>query len=199
VKSEGGARYPSRLDGYTPVTVWSRGGDMAVQAFHVILENIIRNSIKHCLPSIKSNKKLRIGIRLFQTHRQLSDAVECPEGLRLKASDDLVYVVISSDADCPDKATDLDQKICEPVIKETGERETGNWGMKEIKIAAAFLGNRKLEEVNNPKPDFVQICRVKMPKENGQVEQLGYCFTLPRFYYVGILEQGANNVVSASE
>jgi len=199
VKSEGGARYPSRPDGYTPVTVWSRGGDMAIQAFHVILENIIRNSIKHCLPSIKSNKKLRIGIRLFQTYQELSGAVKCPEGLRLKASDDLVYVVISSDADCPNMAKELDQKICEPVIKETGEREPGNWGMKEIKIAAAFLGNRGLEEVNNPNPDFVQICKVQMPKENGQVvEQLGYCLTLPRFYYVGILEQGAGDVVSAS-
>jgi hypothetical protein len=200
VESEGRARYSSRPHNYTPVTVWSRGGDMAVQAFHVILENIIRNSIKHCLPSIKSNKKLRIGIRLFQTYPELSGAVKCPEGLRLKASDDLVYVVISSDADCPDKATDLDQKICEPVTKETGEREPGNWGMKEIKIAAALLGNRGLEEVNNPNPDFVQICKVQMPKENGQVvEQLGYCLTLPRFYYVGILKQGAGDVVSASE
>jgi len=202
VESEGRPKYRSWPDGYTPLTVWSRGGDMAVQAFHVILENIIRNSIKHCLPSIKDKRQLRIGIRLFQTYQELSDAV-VSQGLRLKNSkdsNDLVYVVISSDADCPNKAEELDQKICEPVIKETGEREPGNWGMKEIKIAAAFLGNRELEEVNDPKPDFVQICKVRMPKENGQVvEQLGYCFTLPRFYHVGILKQGAGDVVSANK
>jgi len=199
VESEGRTRYPSRPHNHTPVMVWSRGGDMAVQAFHVILENIIRNSIKHRLKSIKDKGKLRIGIRLFQTYQELSDAVECPEGLRLKASDDLVYVVISSDADCPKEAENLDKKICEPVIKETGEREPENWGMKEIKIAAAFLGNRKLEKANDTKPDFVRICKVKMPKENGQDKQLGYCFTLPRFYYVGILKQGAGDVVPANE
>jgi hypothetical protein len=83
--------------------------------------------------------------------------------------------------------------------------------MKEIKIAAAFLGNRGLEEVNDPKPDFVQICKVRMPDANRQYgscqicgadhksQQLGYCLTLPRFYYVGILKQGAGDVVSASE
>jgi hypothetical protein len=176
--------------GYNPVMVRCRGGDMGAQAFHVILENVIRNSIKHA--AFPKGKSLRIGIFLFEnaddlrSHFTPLDAMGKHMGNRVTDNTgDWVYVVVGTDADDAAKVFELDEKLCHPIIRDdTGERDPEDWGLKEIKIAAAFLAESNTDMCNSTEPDYVQIGECTWDDVG---PHLAYCLRIPKFSYADIL------------
>jgi hypothetical protein len=111
-------------------------GQIGAQAFYVILEGLIRNSAKYG----KVTNTLEFTITIED---QWDDAGRGwqKDFYRVKISDN-----ISTSQRVVD---DLNYKLSQPIIDpDTGELKTGDWGMKEIKICAAYLRMVKQEEID---------------------------------------------------
>lgn len=175
-------------ENYSPVILGCRGGDMGVQAFNIILENFIRNCIKHN-KKLRENKDFKVGIFLYEDRECLEKKFTCFEDkvLRLGADEKCVYIVVSSSVgESDDDIQGMDKKICKPVITKTGEIDPEAWGIKEIKIAAAFLKNENPDVCNVENPDFIQAGNYLWDEDSDS--HLAYCFMVPKLYYVGVLE-----------
>ena len=174
-------------ENFEPMMMWSRGGDMATQAFHVILENVMRNTVKHS-PLLRTKEQdLILGVFIYDDLEDLEGAFNACGDLRLK-DHDCFYVVICSvaDVDNEQKVCNLqDKKLKSPIIKMWGERDPEDWGMKEMKIASAFLANKEIDQCMSTSPDFIQAGTIKW--DNGGHQVLAYCIALPRFHYLGVL------------
>jgi len=172
-------------EGYKPVIVWSRGGDMGIQAFHIVMENVIRNVIKHC-GQARTEKRFDVGVFLFQDKESLLRRFSPPEGTeeRLAAGSDYLYVVIGSSIDDSSICKDIDSHLRRPVVSPSGERDPEAWGIKEIKICAAFLANKSVASANDGSPSFVQAGAYDWG--NGR-RHLAYCLVIPRFYYLAVV------------
>lgn len=182
-KGPGNLEFPFITKNYQPFILWSRGADMSVQAFHIILENILRNSIKHS-KKLQERKNLVIGIFLFIDKDSLMKKFKCSND-RLDNSEEYIYIVISSNVDESDISYEMDYELCKPILKETGEKDPEAWGLKEIKVAAAFLANKSVDSCNDLSPSFIQTGSYEW---NDQDCHLAYCFIIPKFYYVGVLK-----------
>jgi hypothetical protein len=111
-------------------------GQIGAQAFYVILEGLIRNAAKYG----KVTNTLEFTITIED---QWDDAGRGwqKDFYRVKISDN-----ISTSQRVVD---DLNYKLSQPIIDpDTGELKTGDWGMKEIKICAAYLRMVKQEEID---------------------------------------------------
>ena len=111
-------------------------GQIGAQAFYVILEGLIRNAAKYG----KVTNTLEFTITIED---QWDDAGRGwqKDFYRVKISDNLITSQRVVD--------DLNHKLAQPIIDpNTGELKTGDWGMKEIKICAAYLRMIKQEEID---------------------------------------------------
>lgn len=158
---------------------------MGVQAFHIILENIARNSIKHS-DRLAQDRNFRLGIFLFNNRIELKKRFKSSKDLRLKETEDQVYVVLSSNADTGDakRCSAMDGWLRGPVITSTGERDPEGWGMKEMKLAAAFLANRGVDACNDERPVYIQAGTYEWKDDDCH---LAYCLVVPKYHYVGVL------------
>jgi hypothetical protein len=111
-------------------------GQIGAQAFYVILEGLIRNAAKYG----KVTNTLEFTITIED---QWDDA---GRGWQK----DFYQVKISDNLNTSRRVVDdLNHKLSQPIIDpDTGELKTGDWGMKEIKICAAYLRMIKQEEID---------------------------------------------------
>jgi hypothetical protein len=153
-----------------------RDADIGVQAFFSFIEGVLRNAAKHRPVRTKEDKlELRIVLcRDWEEARALLDGeIQIPEDPKH------CYAIISADQDVlevngkPRTVKNENNKdvpllkflqgeIKKPIIEESGEVASGTWGLKELKICAAFVSGANLDEVNSEDPNYVWVC--KCPK-----------------------------------
>jgi hypothetical protein len=137
------------------INVWIPGGFTGMQAFYLILENIMRNTAKY---SEKGSKLIvRIGLK------------EQNDTYIIQVWDNLSYAT--------DKVQDFNTKIREALIKPTGEKREGNWGFAEMRVCAAYLSNGD-EHVAASELNENEICPIECVISSNNT--IGYKFTLKK-------------------
>lgn len=133
--------------------------NLGVQAFYVIIENVIRNSAKHS----KSNKDVDIYWKSdANTYNGLTELIIYDKNDQ-KASYELECLVIEQN-----------ERIQKDML-DNGVLRHGSWGMLEMKIAAAYLRKVPVEKIDET---FITplLTAVSVPEKNGNY--LGYKFYL---------------------
>jgi len=103
-------------------------GSIGCHAIYSILENIIRNAARH---GMKEQKDLVFKIQIDGSHPRL------------------YKLTITDNCKNGDKAGDLNEKLAEHIIDDTGQLKREAWGMKEKKILACYLRLIPPEEVDD--------------------------------------------------
>lgn len=121
-------------------------GTYGAHAFYTIVENIIRNTIKHNISAIPLPENTTIPVTFTIT----ADEPEVEEWRRdyhrIKVTDDLPeYSCESLDS----LKTKLNEKADEEIFDKTGRRRTTNLGFKEKRICAAFLRMIPQEKIDS--------------------------------------------------
>ena len=107
--------------------------NLGVQAFYVILENVIRNSAKH-------GRADKVVIQFDVDREKYDNFIE-------------VIVYDSKDRKSKQNLAELIQRQQERINKpilENGMLRKGSWGVLEMKIAAAYLRKQPVETVDEP-------------------------------------------------
>ena len=170
-----------------------RGGDIGAHAFHIFLENVLRNSAKHGRFCDQSKQiKLRIWVVGKDTQTILDKIGFKPVEERKEQFGEVIqrdqegywFVVVSSSPDYKNDnnqtenlAKEIDGLLCRSLIRETGETDPEAWGMKEMKICSAYLAEGSPENADSNKPDYLWAGTI--PWENGQ-QRLAYCLKIPK-------------------
>jgi hypothetical protein len=170
-----------------------RGGDIGAHAFHIILENILRNSAKH--GRLAESPKIRLNLWvIYDNPEKTFDSIGfTPAPSRREKFFKTVkqdnheswFVVISSSADYPETSTEpklfdeMDQLLRRPLTGEISGPDPEAWGMKEKKICAAYLANVQPEETNSPEPNYIYAGSISS-KATGSRSYLSYCVRIPR-------------------
>jgi hypothetical protein len=150
-----------------------RDADIGVQAFFSFIEGVLRNAAKHRPVKTKEDKlELRIVLcRDWKEARALLDGeIQIPEDPKycyaiisadqdvLKVNGKLRTVKNENNKDVP-LLKFLQGEIKKPIIEASGEVASGTWGLKELKICAAFVSGANLDEVNSEDPNYVWVCK----------------------------------------
>lgn len=156
-----------------PFLVRVRDADIGVQAFFSLLEGIMRNSAKHGI----EEDKFDIRIIFFENAEMMKIFLNTNIQTNQIDNEDkkYCYVLISINRDLisvNDKRRKVGDKelieflsdsLKEPIIDDsTGELMPGKWGLKEIKICAAFLSGADISEVNSKEPKFIVVDKNKI-------------------------------------
>lgn len=181
-----------------------RGGDTGVHAFHIILENILRNSAKH--NDIDEDEKVKLDVWAIRDNavRVLKGWFypACREESKKdfwntmkKFEKESWFIVISSSVDhrntqgAADRLSEeVDEYLCRPLVKVTGETDSGAWGMKEKKICAAYLAGRYSQDANDTSPNYIWAGTIE--KEAGY--RLAYCLRMPKANLLLQVDQNGN-------
>ena len=159
-----------------------RGGDIGAHAFHIFLENVLRNSAKH--GQLDSSPKIRLKVWAIaeKAKETLENLGFCPARENFwetaqKDSDDYWFVVVSSSADKEASSEYIDELLCKPFINEIGEIDQEAWGMKEKKICAAYLAGGTPEDANSSNPDYLWAGTIQWEDSK---PRLAYCIKIPK-------------------
>jgi len=120
-------------------------GQIGAQAFYTILENLIRNTAKYgdrssAPPLDSSIKKLEFTIKIED---------DWDDGGKGWQEDYYRVSIRDNWVTRKEVVTHLNKSLAAPIIDpETAELKPGNWGMKEIKICAAYLRMVRPEEID---------------------------------------------------
>ncbi len=131
---------------------------LGAQAFYVILENIIRNSVKHCLiPTItyegdlgkvsKKNLCLTISAEKFD-HEYLKVVIRDNLGIDNSIQRNRKDFSFLAERNL-DFITWMNKKIDRAVLDNTGKLREGDWGLLEMKICSAYLRKFPLVDLDN--------------------------------------------------
>lgn len=190
-------------------------GVVGKHAFYLILENIIRNSAKHEYASQKNSvEDLKITIEISDSpHKEdelwlvriytnvgKKDCQDCSEKVRKKcqAINGNRKIVIDDTVEGPNDGVVAYLNKCfrEGLIDEAGELVRRHLGLGEMKIAAAFLQGRDMQDLakagdaitgkGEEKEDFI-IRAICYREENSSQRTLGYEFYLLKPREVGIV------------
>ena len=152
------AKYPSFLInnisggslGEDKIEIVFEGGDVRVaipndhlgaHALYIILENIIRNCVKHSGESIAAQGKLALTLSV--------DSCAADNMIRVTIADNIVH-----------KKADLeviDNYIYQSVLDERARLRLGGWGLLEMELATAYLRRVPLSVVDeNPINDAIE-------------------------------------------
>lgn len=141
---------------------------LGAQAFYVILENIIRNSVKHCvIPTIisegdrgnvsKKNLCLSISAENFSNEYLkvvIRDNLGKDNSLQRERRDH----VFDGEKNL-DFVKWMNNKIDRNVLDKTGKLREGDWGLLEMKICSAYLRKYPLVDLDNEAtPRLFNIC-----------------------------------------
>ncbi len=115
-------------------------GNLGAHAFYIILENIIRNAFKH---SRSNNLKLKLEIECDTYKRD-------ERYMRIRIKDNLgkKNKVDRTDKLLKDMREHLDESMIDPNRKQLREK---NWGLLEMKIAAAYLRQEEATQIDKYK------------------------------------------------
>jgi len=175
------AKWRIVFKGRDPLLVRIRDADIGAQSFFALLEGIMRNASKHGLSakgdaakvetgSSASEKPFAVHIAFCSTWEELTWLVEL-DLEKDENSANYSFIVVSLSRDLlldPIKGTErrtgglllvdyLRQQFREGIIDERGKVSPGNWGIKEMKTCAAFLGGESLYAVNDRNPKFILV------------------------------------------
>lgn len=186
------------------------GGVLGVQAFYVILENYIRNSAKHgskkSLSTIKNSKnKLEIRIDFISSWKD-DDSEFQEDFIKVELYDNLGGWPKQDEInmDFRKKVDDeigpkLDPSSDEgSLIDDKGKLNEGNWGLKEMRIAASYLRGIKIEHIDdvpNGEPLVIKAFQMKSNADFKTLdgnESLGYRFFLKKPKNVLIISECAD-------
>jgi hypothetical protein len=179
---EGGNKYKNRI-------LWIRNGRIGVEAFYIILEGIIRNAVKHRKPK-EENDELEVKVVLFDKFNDLSTCLVV-EPTEPKNSQDFYYCAVTCnfDENVNGLHKEMQGYLNEMVVSDSGEIQGTAWGMKEIKIAACYLANGELDELNSTNVDYIFTGYTKKGEDddvwdwNDDEPRLAYVFKIPRPKY----------------
>ncbi|MEO0021679.1 MAG: hypothetical protein ABIK48_05835 [candidate division WOR-3 bacterium] len=153
-------KFSCEYENTKPFLVWARGADLAVQAFHSLVKGLLRNAAKH-RHNKSQNDQLELRIVIFPSSELLDSSFPRDSRfayLLLSASTDYSAQKVREEKTLVNIVNFLNNKICQKVIDPlTGEVTPGNWGLKEIKVCAAFLSNAQLKEVDTENPDYIEV------------------------------------------
>lgn len=128
------------------------------QAFYVILENIIRNSIKHNSSEAKQRKCITTKQSHSDNYKPTFDDNEII-AFKIKCIDeesdkDFIKVTIEDNfGNCDSTIVqDLQGKFLTPITNKDGSLNSSNLGMKELGIAASFLQMNAITETSEDSP-----------------------------------------------
>lgn len=167
------AEWRISFKGRDPLLVRIRDADIGAQSFFALLEGIMRNASKHGLStkgSSASEKPFGVHIAFCSTWEELTWLVELDLEKDTNSAN-YSYIVVSLSRDLlldPVKGAErktgglllveyLRQQFKEGIIDERGKVSPGNWGIKEMKTCAAFLGGESLYAVNDRDPKFILV------------------------------------------
>lgn len=137
---------------------------IGLQAFYSILENFIRNSAKHGDRNILSREGLKICV-------QLSEHENDSELYKIRIWDNVSTV--TDDRIIKEMLEKLKGKL---IKEDTGQVDEKNWGLKEMKISAAFLRRKDINQAEKDPSNFIKAVKI----ENGSDIFLGYEFYLEK-------------------
>jgi hypothetical protein len=166
---------PVRIEPSDPKSalVRVRDADIGVQAFFSFIEGVLRNAAKHRPVKTKEDKlELRIVLcRDWKEARALLDSeIQIPQDPKycyaiISANQDVLEVngeprtVKNENNEDVSLLEFLQGEIKKPIIEASGEVASGTWGLKELKICAAFVSGANLDEVNSEDPNYVWVCK----------------------------------------
>jgi len=119
-------------------TIGVPNGTIGCQALYCIIENFIRNTVKH---SVRSNQQN------FEVTISLYEDGEWTDNDRL-----MKFIIHDNWAGCRSKSglvDDLNEKLAERVIRDDGSLVASNRGLKEMKATAAYLRGLLPESVDD--------------------------------------------------
>jgi hypothetical protein len=182
--SEALTNWRIEFKGRDPLLVRIRDADIGAQSFFALLEGIMRNASKHGLcptpglveqaGSNSREKPFAVHIVFCREWKELQQFIEVNFKKDADA-DDYSYIMISVSRDLlVDTVTSAERKIGdislveflrkqfnEGIIDSKGKVSPGNWGIKEMKTCAAFLGGESLYAVNDREPRFIRVTITK--------------------------------------
>jgi len=195
-----------------------RDADIGVQAFFSFFEGLIRNAAKH---RIRSGQKDQLEVRivlcedvervknLFKSTGGNNEMPQLPEEKKYG------YLIIGVNTDVlKENGEDRtiregseNKKIIEfirkhlnsEIIDATGQITPGNWGLKEMKICAAFLSGANVEEVNSTNPDYIWITKAPQRMWCDKIERFAYILRLEKPRYVLAIVNKIPNGVNLNE
>jgi hypothetical protein len=188
-----------QIENFKSFLVRIRDADIGAQAFFSFLEGVIRNAAKH---RIRSNQKdnLEVRIVLCKDEKSVEKLFGNDSELSSVPKDEkYIYVIISVNTDVLKKngedrtvkEEDIDKLLIEflrekfrsEIINKIGEITPGNWGLKEMKICAAFLSGVEIEKVNSKEPDYIWITKAPSKIWDDTIERFAYIlrFEKPRY------------------
>jgi len=197
-----------QIQNFKSFLVQTRDADIGVQAFFSFLEGVIRNAAKHRIRSAKEvNLEVRIVLcqdaktlrQLFYNHSELPSVPK---------DEKYIYVIVSVNTDML-KVNGRDRTIQEggrdkllidfmkekfqsEIINESGEITPSNWGLKEMKICAAFLSGTEIEKVNSKEPNYIWITKAPPKIWDDRNGRFAYIlrFEKPRYVLVIVNNDG---------
>lgn len=146
-----------------------RDADIGIQAFFTLMEGIMRNSAKHGVKGVKDEDfEIRV---IFSDNFDSLKKFLANEAIDSFRDNRCSYILVSVNRDRTidaegelrtvdgiEVAEFIKDKLDGSIIdKNTGELSPGYWGLKEIKICAAFIAGRSISEVNSEKQTFLFV------------------------------------------
>lgn len=168
------------------------GGRMGAHAFYVILENIIRNTAKHS--GTGADNCVTLSVNVSDTHSTESERDAMSHLIRVDIWDDRGMAWKKENG--RSIKDNISAALQEAIIEEDGEIRSGNWGIREMLICAAYLRRCRLQELEQEfSPPLLQVLAVDNDgKEvnNGQTAHLCYRFYVERAKDLVVLSDEEN-------
>lgn len=143
----------------------SPGGRHGSHAFYIIFENLLRNAAKHAAKTDQSEDDQ--DLILFG---RMDEATEYPDFLRVRVWD----LRGNGGVERPDgrKLYSYLNDVIErhSIIDHHGKLRDGNWGIRELTIAAAYLRQVRLEDLESFAPGPA-LLRTLLVDDNGDVDR----------------------------
>lgn len=177
--------------------VHSRGADLGIQAFYSFLEGILRNAAKH---REEKNEVVMLELRIVYCEGEHMKENKFPDlNLRSDIDENHDYLICSVNTDrLKDKNNNtrtvkegeeevalikfIDKNLNKKVIDDQEEITTGFWGLKELKICAAFVSGADMEKVNKEESDFIWVkkCPSAIWKDKDEKERMAFVLKMKR-------------------
>lgn len=171
-------------------------------AFYVILENLIRNAVKHDkIPTVLSNrkgqeqiKKLRLTIRIKQSETHPNDlfTVSITDNLgEANPGRNNWHNAKGNEVSFDDY---LNDKIQRSILNENGALRQGDWGLLEMKICACYLRNIDIERIDENTIDGIPLLSVELDDKGNLTYH--FCLLKPKLAIVLVNPGNTDNVES---
>ena len=184
--------FKNRIDFNADPQIQIPNGELGKHALYIIMENIIRNSVKHARKlALLGEKELEITLELYDESPKGNPQAEIQRFYRC-----VIYDNTPHDPPMNSPEFNIDriintQYIYPPVMEKNKSTRTRGWGIIEMKIAAAYLRKIAISKLDYGF-DKPLLRAVKVPIENSRSAfYLGYEFYLKKPREILIVDTGS--------